>query len=108
MRDNGQKEYARKIDDVHANFKRISAYTGVPPAKVMMVYLMKHIDGINAYIDGHKSQREDVEGRIIDVQVYLFLLQGYITAEKEGFADGYPAFTKWISSQTEGIDFEDE
>ena len=108
MRDSGQKEYARKIDDVHANFKRISAYTGVSPAKVMMVYLMKHIDGINAYIDGHKSQREDVEGRIIDVQVYLFLLQGYITAENDDTVVYENQGFKLVSSTTPGIDFEDE
>ena len=83
MRDNGQKEYARQNDDVHANFKRISSYLGISPAKVIMVYLLKHIDGINAHIDGHKSQRENVEGRIIDVIVYLFLLYGLITEEKD-------------------------
>ena len=108
MRDCGQKEYARKLDDVFANFKRISAYTNIPPSKVIMVYLMKHIDGINAYIDGHTSQREDVEGRIIDAQVYLFLLSGYITAEKDDKVVGYPAFTKWVASNTPGTDFEDE
>ena len=41
-----------------------------------MVYLLKHIDGIASYIDGHDSQREPVEGRIIDAIVYLFLLWG--------------------------------
>ena len=41
-----------------------------------MVYLMKHMDGINAWIKGHKSQREDVTGRIKDAIVYLCLLWG--------------------------------
>jgi len=46
-----------------------------------MVYLLKHIDGIAAYIDGHKSQREAVEGRITDAIVYLFLLYGLVVDE---------------------------
>lgn len=108
MRDNGQKEYARKSDDVHANFKRISAYTGVPPAKVLMTYLMKHIDGINAHIDGHRSQREAVEGRIVDAITYLFLLSGLITAEEEDTVVYEKKGFKLVSSTTPGIDFEDE
>ena len=37
---------------------------------------MKHIDGINAWVKGHESQREDVTGRIKDAIVYLCLLWG--------------------------------
>jgi len=43
-----------------------------------MVYLLKHIDGIMAYINGHKSQREGVDGRITDAIVYLLLLRGMV------------------------------
>jgi|TARA_R100001530_G_scaffold131243_1_gene102779 hypothetical protein len=43
-----------------------------------MVYLLKHIDGITAYLAGHKSQREDVRGRIKDAIVYLMLLWAMI------------------------------
>ena len=67
-----------------------------------MVYLLKHIDGINAHIDGHKSQREDVEGRIIDTIVYLFLLWGYIT-EKNPQEEAV-----WKSNRTPMIDFTEE
>jgi hypothetical protein len=70
---------------------------------------MKHLDGINAYLNGHKSQREDVEGRIIDAQVYLFLLLGYITAEKEDNNVIYKSGKfKLVSSATPGVDFEDK
>ena len=48
-----------------------------------MVYLLKHIDGISSYVDGHKSQREDVSGRITDAIVYLFLLWAMIDGIKE-------------------------
>ncbi len=82
MRDAGQKEYARTNDDVHANFKRVGECLGISPEKALMVYLMKHIDGIIAHIDGHTSQREHVEGRITDAIVYLFLLWGLLSEPK--------------------------
>ena len=47
-----------------------------------MVYLLKHIDGISSFVNGHQSQREDVRGRITDVIVYLCLLWGMIEKEE--------------------------
>ena len=41
------------------------------------------IDGINAFINGHTSQREDVTGRITDCIVYLMLLWGMIKEERK-------------------------
>ena len=82
MRDEGQKEYARNDDDVHANFKRVGKHLNISPEKALMVYMLKHIDGITAHLDGHKSQREGVEGRIIDCIVYLFLLWGMLDNEQ--------------------------
>ena len=99
MRDEGQKEYARENDDVHANFKRISKYCNISSEKVIMVYLLKHIDGINAHIDGHESQREDVEGRIIDTIVYLFLLWGLMTAKNDD--------TEWDSNSTPSVEYKE-
>jgi hypothetical protein len=74
----GQKEYARTEDNIFANFDRISDLIDIPSSKVLMTYLYKHIDGIAAYVNGHKSQREDVRGRIKDVIVYLTLLWGMV------------------------------
>ena len=113
MRDAGQKEYARTSDDVHANFKRVGKHLGLAPEKVIMVYLLKHIDGITAHIDGHKSQREDVEGRIIDAIVYLFLLIGLITADKSNESINNDKEESdwgfgWTMSCTPGVDFEDK
>ena len=82
MRDAGQKEYARTEDDVHANFKRVGEYLNISPEKAILVYLLKHVDGITAYVDGHRSQREEIEGRIIDAVVYLFLLWGLLDEKK--------------------------
>tara|TARA_R100001594_G_scaffold149739_1_gene208431 strand:- start:93 stop:287 length:195 start_codon:yes stop_codon:yes gene_type:complete len=47
-----------------------------------MVYLLKHIDGISSFVNGHHSQREDVRGRITDAIVYLCLLWGMIEDDK--------------------------
>tara|TARA_R100000008_G_scaffold86681_1_gene80866 strand:+ start:2233 stop:2664 length:432 start_codon:yes stop_codon:yes gene_type:complete len=75
-RDEGQKEYAHTEDNVFANFERVAKSLNTSKEKVLMVYLLKHIDGINSWINGHKSQREDVTGRIKDAIVYLCLLWG--------------------------------
>ena len=77
-RDAGQKEYAHDIDNVFANFERSASLLDIPRDKALMVFLLKHIDGISAYVKGHKSQREDVTGRITDAIVYLCLLRGMI------------------------------
>tara|TARA_R100000458_G_C8274943_1_gene249947 strand:+ start:954 stop:1325 length:372 start_codon:yes stop_codon:yes gene_type:complete len=82
-RDAGQKEYAHTEDDVFANFKRTGDSIDTPSSKVLMTFLLKHIDGINAYIKGHDSQREDVTGRIKDAITYLFLLWAMIEGEKQ-------------------------
>lgn len=75
LRDAGQKEYAHKEDDAFANFRRASTmFDGnVSMDQVLLVFALKHIDGIKAWFDGHKSQREDVSGRMNDVIVYLTL-----------------------------------
>ena len=82
-RDDGQKEYAHDKDNVFANFNRVGNLLNVKPGNVLLVYLMKHIDGITAYLAGHKSQREDVRGRIKDAIVYLCLLWAMVEEENE-------------------------
>ena len=81
-RDAGQKEYAQDEDNVFANFERVAKSIDTDRKKVLMVYLLKHIDGISAYTKGHHSQREDVTGRITDAMVYLMLLWGMVEEEK--------------------------
>ncbi len=80
-RDEGQKEYAHDDNDVFANFNRVANLLDEDRKKVLMTYMLKHIDGIAAYVKGHKSQREDVRGRITDCIVYLMLLWGMIEEE---------------------------
>ena len=81
IRDEGQKEYAHDKDDVFANFSRVGNLLEIDKKKVLMTYMLKHVDGIAAYVKGHKSQREDVTGRITDCMVYLMLLWGMIEEE---------------------------
>tara|TARA_R100001594_G_scaffold1622_9_gene6963 strand:+ start:207 stop:497 length:291 start_codon:yes stop_codon:yes gene_type:complete len=80
-RDAGQKEYAQDEDNVFANFERIAMCIDVDRERVLMTYLLKHIDGISAYTKGHRSQREDVTGRLTDAIVYLMLLWAMIREE---------------------------
>ena len=82
-RDDGQKEYARTEDNVFANFDRVADCLNISIEKALMVYLLKHIDGINSYIEGHESQREEISGRITDAIVYLFLLWAMIDGKKD-------------------------
>jgi hypothetical protein len=91
MRDAGQKEYAHDNDNVFANFERVGNLLHVDRAKVLMTYMLKHIDGIVAYINGHESQREDVTGRITDCIVYLTLLWGMIEDDKVSRKEGNPS-----------------
>ena len=87
VRDEGQKEYAHDEKDVFANFNRVANLLEEDRKKVLMTYMLKHIDGIAAYVKGHKSQREDVTGRITDCMVYLMLLWGMIE-EEDGLFTG--------------------
>lgn len=74
----GQKEYAHNLDNAFRNFQALATDLGLPQEKVLWVYLKKHLDGILAHINGHKSQRESVKGRINDAIVYLCLLRGMV------------------------------
>ena len=81
-RDGGQEEYARNEDNAFANFERIGAWLGRSREEVLMVYLLKHVDGIISWVDGNDSQREDVTGRITDAITYLCLLRGMVESER--------------------------
>lgn len=82
LREAGQKEYAHTKENALANFERVAEATGASREQVLMVYLAKHMDGIHAYIKGHRSQRESVHGRIKDAIVYLCLLDCMVIDEE--------------------------
>jgi hypothetical protein len=77
-REAGQKEYAHDESNAFANFERTANELGLTREQVLWVFFNKHKDGVASYINGHKSQREDVRGRIKDMMVYLVLLWGMV------------------------------
>lgn len=81
-REAGQKEYAHASENAFRNFESLATELKVDRKLVLWIYLRKHMDGILAYINGHKSQREDVRGRIKDARVYLALLRGMVEEDE--------------------------
>ena len=69
----GQKEYA-KNDNALKNFESVAEKLELGKDKVILTYLLKHIDGICSYVNGVKEQRDSIEGRIQDAIIYLALL----------------------------------
>lgn len=79
----GQAEYANDPNNIFANFDRISTQLGLTREQVLLVYALKHWDGIVSYVNGHRSQREDIRGRIKDLRMYLALLWGMVDDQPE-------------------------
>lgn len=82
LREAGQREYAHKEDNAFANFERVADHLSIDRKKVLLTYMLKHVDGVVAYVNGHKSQREDVRGRINDIIVYGIILRAMIEYEE--------------------------
>jgi hypothetical protein len=76
VREAGQKEYAHGEENAFSNFERLATELSISREHVLWIYLRKHLDGILAHINGHRSQRESIEGRIKDARMYLALLSG--------------------------------
>lgn len=81
LREAGQKEYAHDENEAFSNFNRLADELLLDRKQILWVYAKKHIDGIVSFIKGHKSQREDVRGRINDLVVYMCILRGMIDEE---------------------------
>ena len=84
-RQSGGEEYARDGENIFANFERVSDSLEISVEECIMVYSLKHIDGIIAHVQGTTSQREDVRGRITDLIVYMSLLWAYIVKDDSDF-----------------------
>ena len=78
--DNGQDDYARDMENVFGNFVRLADMLNLSPEAILMVYAVKHLDGVLAWINGHDSGRESVKGRINDLRVYLAILSLMVDA----------------------------
>jgi hypothetical protein len=60
------------------NFDRQAAELSIPPEKVLLVLLGKHMVSIQGWANGRKMS-EPIEGRIDDAILYLLLLKGMVT-----------------------------
>ena len=69
----GQKEYAKE-DNAFKNFDSVAEKLDLGKDKVILTYLLKHIDGICSYVNGVTEQRDSISGRIQDAIIYLALL----------------------------------
>ena len=81
-RDAGQKEYAHSADNVFANFERVASNLNISKEKALLVYLLKHIDGICSHVDGYETQRDSIFGRLTDAIVYLCILWAMIEGQE--------------------------
>ena len=69
----GQKEYAKE-DNAFKNFESVAEKLELGKDKVILTYLLRHIDGICTYVNGMTDQRDSIDGRIQDAIIYLALL----------------------------------
>lgn len=86
-REQGQAEYAHREENALENFNAEERNLGIPRMKVWAVLAGKHWRGVRAFINGRKSQREDVRGRIKDLIVYLVLLWAMIDDDDEALTE---------------------
>ena len=86
--DNGQDDYARDMENVFGNFVRLADMLNLSPEAILMVYAVKHLDGVLAWINGHDSGRESVKGRINDLRVYLAILSLMVDAYENASTEG--------------------
>lgn len=85
-REQAQKEYAHDEANALGNFERTGVELELAREKVWYIFAKKHWDGVLAWITGHRSQREDVRGRIKDLIVYLVLLWAMVDDNEESEA----------------------
>jgi hypothetical protein len=76
------KEYSQTANRFD-NFNRLAARLNLPRNKVLLVYLTKHLDAIESYVqNGQTYSSEPVFGRIVDAITYLMLLGGMIAEDE--------------------------
>jgi hypothetical protein len=84
LRAAGQAEYAHEDANALANFEDDARAFGIPREVDLLIFANKHWRGVRAWARGHRSQREDVRGRINDLVVYLCLLRTMVDDDQAG------------------------
>jgi len=72
-------------EDKLGNFKRGEILSGVSPIIVWFIYFLKHFDALSSYIKEEYKDSEPINGRIIDMINYLFLLYALLEERKHDF-----------------------
>lgn len=76
-------------EDALRNFKTNGEALGITPLQVWGVLCIKHWDAVMTFLKEGDVKSEPIEGRIDDVILYLFLLQGLIADTAEEALEGH-------------------
>jgi hypothetical protein len=66
------------LEDKLGNFKRVAKNLAMTPEQVWYVYFAKHLDALSAFLRGEYKDSEPIQGRIMDLINYLFLLDAIL------------------------------
>jgi hypothetical protein len=78
------EEYTRGQKDRLASFYEIASFAGVTPKQVCMIFMTKHWQALAHFVaTGTTKSNETVDGRIMDLRVYLALMRALIAEEAE-------------------------
>ena len=77
------REYTVDSSDKFKNFKSIGDRLGMDAKMVALVYMLKHMDSIRAYILSGKEGSEGLKGRCQDLVNYAIMLWAMDYEEKE-------------------------
>jgi len=77
------REYTVDSSDKFKNFKSIGDRLGMDAKTVALVYMLKHMDSIRAYILSGKEGSEGLKGRCQDLVNYAIMLYAMDYEEKE-------------------------
>jgi hypothetical protein len=81
MSESKGREYANG-EDRFLNFKEIGSSLALDPKSVLWVYVTKHIRSVESFLKSGKTfSNETIEGRILDIIVYMMLLRGLLKDE---------------------------
>lgn len=79
-------DYAGSVDIVR-NFKSHGERLELPAEMIWAVYASKHWDAVMSYCREGQVESEPIQGRVLDLIVYLYLLMALIVDKERGGAN---------------------
>lgn len=80
-----RQEYAGKNPNVFSNFVEAAEILGTSVENVVLVYAYKHFGAIvNHFMHKQHSKRDDIQGRILDLRLYLAILGAMEESKSSG------------------------